>query len=500
MGQGGSKFERVDIIDNYDPRVTGRAATKGTMFRYIPAAIGADPIILLKQDEGFTTNWICICGPDAEVCTPVVAASTPECPPPELAPDLGEAESFVALGGSAISNTGLSVLDGDLGLDPGSSVTGFPPGVVTGTQHVNDAIAIAAKAAALAAWTDLQGRAPGTLITAGGSGLDALVLLPGTYTSATTMGLSVGATLTLDAAGDPNAVWIFQVGSALTLGGGSTILVINGGSAANVFWQMGTSATIGVGATAVGTFIADASITLATGASLSGRAWALNAALTMDTNAMTVPVNEGCGNVDVSSAPATLDGVVLAPGDLILLKDQDDPAENGVYTFNGAGLPLTRAPGWDEAEEFTVGRNVCVTGGDVNDDTIWENTSVVVTLGTDPIIFMQVFTGDFMLRDYSNATPPTRIAVNPDTLVVGTDRTLYVATNIGAIPFVVNMPAGVPGQEFWVKDMGSNAAANNITFVPNGVDTMEAGSDITSDDGARHFQFFSGVWRIISAY
>lgn len=500
MGQGGSKGWRVDIIDNFDPRVNGRAATKGTMFRWVSPTVGVDPIILLKQDEGFSKNWICICGDVDVVCTNVVAATDGTCPAPELAPDLGDAKNFAVLGSTTDTNTGGTVVTGDLGLSPGVAVTGFPPGTVIGTQHVTDGAAAAAQISAMAAYLNLQGRAPGTPITPGGGGLDALILPPGTYTSGSTMDLSVGATLTLDAAGDPNAVWIFQVGSALTLNNGSTVTVINGGSLANVFWQVTSSATIGTTEVGGGTVIALASVTLQTGTSWAGRVWALTGAVTMDTNAITLPAPAtGCGNVDLTSAPAVIDGVTLELGDLVLIKNQTLPAENGVYVFNGVGVALTRAPDWNTPQDFVVGKEVCVGGGIINGGTKWDNTLVVVTLGVDPVEFVEVVVGDFMLRDYSNAQAPVRVASNPDTLG-GTDRTLLVDTSAGAIPFVVNMPLGVNGKEFFIKDIGANAAVNNITFTANGTDAMEAGSNIISDSGCRHFQFFGGIWYILAAY
>lgn len=494
MGQGGNYTQRIDIIDSIDPRIVMRGAQKGTLYRYIPAV--GDPILLIKLDDGCTLNWGCV-SCEAEACTNVVAASSDICPPPEDAPDLGVAAPFLILGASTVTNTGPSVVNGDLGLSPGVALVGFPPGIVTGETHVTDAEAAAAQVDANAAYLDLEGRAPGIAINPAGGGLDALVLAPGTYTSGSTMDLSVGATLTLDALGDPNAVWIFQLGSALTLNNGSMVSVINGGSAANVFWQVGSSATIGTTAVAVGTIIALASVTMQTGASLEGRAWALTAAVTLDTNNVFLDAVTGCGDVDLASAPATLDGVTLVIGDLILLKNQEEPAENGVYIFNGEGEPLVRSDGWNEADEFTVGRQVCVAGGDENTGTTWQNDNVVIELEVTPISFSEVTTGDFMLRDYSNAQAPVRIATNPDTLVVGTDRSLMVDTSVGAVPFVVNMPAGVNGQEFWVKDIGANATANNITFVPDGVETMEAGADITNDSSSRHFQFFSNVWYIM---
>ena len=195
---------------------------------------------------------------------------------------LGTATSFAVLAGSTITNTGPSVVNGDLGLSPGSGVTGFPPAVVNGTQNVADAIALQAQNDLTTAYNDAAGQATDVTISAdlGGS-----TLVPGVYTSATSMGLT--GSVTLDAQGDPNAVWVFQAGSTLTTASNSTVLFVNGAQRCNVFWQVGSSATLGTNTTFVGTILALTSITLNTGATIDGRAFARNGAVTLDTNVIT---------------------------------------------------------------------------------------------------------------------------------------------------------------------------------------------------------------------
>jgi len=167
------------------------------------------------------------------------------CPPDS--PALGSARAYAILGGTTVTNTGYTELTGDLGLNPGSSVTGFPPGEYSGSENIANTAAADAQSSALVAFDDLQGRAPGQAQ----NDLDALILSPGTYTSAATsmsLATSGASTLKLDAGGAQNATWIFQIGSTLTTGAGgvATIQVINGGCAANVYWQVGTAATINV--------------------------------------------------------------------------------------------------------------------------------------------------------------------------------------------------------------------------------------------------------------
>lgn len=194
---------------------------------------------------------------------------------------LGTAGSFAVLAGSAVTNTGPSVVSGDLGVSPSSAITGFPPGrVVRGTIHQGDADAAQAQADLTTAYNSAAGQAPDRLLT--GQDLGGLTLTPGVYQFASSAQLT--GRLTLDAQGNPNAVWVFQIGSTLTTASGSNVTLINGASPCNVFWQVGSSATLGTGTDFVGTIMALTSITATTGAIIDGRALARNAAVTLDTN------------------------------------------------------------------------------------------------------------------------------------------------------------------------------------------------------------------------
>ncbi len=198
------------------------------------------------------------------------------------APSLGTAASFAVLAGSAVNNTGPTIVTGDLGVSPGSAVTGFPPGIVVdGTIHASDAVALQAQNDVTTAYNDLAGQACDTNLT--GQDLGGQTLLPGVYCFDTSAQLT-GA-LTLDGLGDADAVFVFQIGSTLTTASDASVLVNNGGSC-NVFWQVGSSATLGTGTTFVGNILALTSITLNTGASVSGRTLARNGAVTLDTNAV----------------------------------------------------------------------------------------------------------------------------------------------------------------------------------------------------------------------
>lgn len=205
----------------------------------------------------------------------------------QVSPSLGAAGAgFTVLAGSTVANTGLTMINGDLGLSPGSAVTGFPPGVVTGMQHVADMAAAQAKLELTVAYNDAAGRTVGAITVAGNLG--GLTLPPGLYKSTSSLEISSGD-LTLDAQGDANAVFIFQIASTLTTTSGRQVILSGGAKAANVFWQVGSSATLGTTSVFKGTIMADQSITLATGATLEGRALTRVAAVTLDANVITIP-------------------------------------------------------------------------------------------------------------------------------------------------------------------------------------------------------------------
>jgi len=194
---------------------------------------------------------------------------------------LRSAASFSVLAGSTITNTGPTKMFGDLGLSPGSSVTGAPQ--VLGQTHVDDAVAIGAKNALTTAYKDAASRPSNG---SAGSELAGQTFLPGVRTASSSLLLSSGS-VTLDAQGDPNAVFIFRIGSTLTTESNTTVLLVNGAQACNVFWQVGSSATLGTGTRFVGTIMALASITANTGATIHGRLLAREGAVTMDTNTIT---------------------------------------------------------------------------------------------------------------------------------------------------------------------------------------------------------------------
>ena len=202
----------------------------------------------------------------------------------QTAPSLGAAQRFAVLGASTVTNTGASIITGDLGVSPGTAVTGFPPGQVrSGTIRSADAAALAAQIDVTAAYNSLVGQACTQDLT--GQDLGGRTLTAGVYCFASSAQLT--GTLTLDGQGNANAVFIFKMGSTITTASASSVVLTNGGSAAHVFWQVGSSATLGTATSFAGNILAMASITVTTGARVTGRTLAMNGAVTLDTNAVT---------------------------------------------------------------------------------------------------------------------------------------------------------------------------------------------------------------------
>jgi hypothetical protein len=206
------------------------------------------------------------------------------------APSLGAAGSFAVLGASTVTCTGASAITGDVGVSPGSAITGFPPCTLTGSFHAADAVSLQAQANATTAYNELAGAACTTDLT--GQDLGGMTLSPGVYCFSSSAQLT--GTLHLSGGG----IYIFQIGSTLTTASGSSVLINNAqpcDASSDVFWQVGSSATLGTTTAFAGNILALASITMTTGATLDGRAIALTGAVTMDTNTISTCGQTGGG-------------------------------------------------------------------------------------------------------------------------------------------------------------------------------------------------------------
>ncbi len=209
--------------------------------------------------------------------------------------DLGSARPFGVVAGAAVTATGNTIIHGDVGVWPGVTTTGLVPGVsVTGLIHVGDAVAMQAHADAALAYAAAAGASCGHVLT--GQDLGGLTLSPGVYCFASSAQLT--GTLTLDGMNDPNAAFIFQIGSTLITATGAQVLLTNGATGDGTFFQVGSSATLGTNTAFAGSIAALASVTLTNGSSIhSGRALALNGTVALDSNdidvsGLAIPVPE----------------------------------------------------------------------------------------------------------------------------------------------------------------------------------------------------------------
>jgi hypothetical protein len=353
-------------------------------------------------------------------------------------PPLGSAQTFAVLGASTVTNAGPTAVAGDVGVSPGTAITGFPPGTVTGgTLHSGDATAVAAHADAQIAYMDLLTEPCGTNLSGNilGTSPAAVTLSPGVYCFNSSAQLTANLTLS------GNGIYIFQIGSTLTTASNSSVTLSHGAMAKNVFWQVGSSATFGTDTVFVGTVLAAVSDTVTTGTSVVGQIFALAGAVTLDTNVITVAAS-GTGRWEI----------VHTSG--------DNAAQTALYP-GGFSTFLT-----DDGSGYTYGtfaNSICVIESEsynltpswsVSDGNAFQITISVDNLGLGPN-FAMIYNGVF----------------NPHTPIPG-DSSVFIPTIAGTYYAVGDVSA---------CSLATQSAPGNFvaTFIP----TISSGSASGSLDG-----------------
>lgn len=355
--------------------------------------------------------------------------------------NLGSASTYAILGTTAVTNTGNSSFDGDIGVSPGTAVTGFPPGVLSGTIHTGDASAATAQVDLAAAYRDAAGRAADTAID---GDLAGRTLTAGVYKA--TAAIAISTTLTLDGQNNPNAIFIIQVDAALNTAAGSNIILINGAQASRVYWQIAGAVTLGAASTFTGSIIGMAAISIGAGVHFLGRALTASGAVSMDTATSTHPV-AAAGNLTATTAGATLSGVTLlgaepqfASGTSSQWSIVDARGTGAAWTLSVSATAPTSAAGTVETEE----RVLPVQNLSINPGTITTGPSTDAPTGiTAPELAL-------------SGTPQTLIAT------VGPHRGTYLMTPT----FSLMIPANAYRSNFTgaVENSPMNPYVTVLTF------------------------------------
>jgi LPXTG-motif cell wall-anchored protein len=277
--------------------------------------------------------------------------------------NLATAASYSVIGSTTVTNTGFSILDKGVALSPGTAVDGFPPGIVLppGTIEVANAVSGQARADLTAAYLDAEGR--GVEFTLGADLTSPTPLAPGVYNSTANGPLLLTGEMILDGQDNPNAVFIFKTGSTLTAMSDSVVTLINGASECNIFWQVGSSATIGTNSEFVGNIMALTSVTVETDATIQGRAMARNGAVTLDDNTFTSTL---CAFGPAPPATTTTTttpegGVTTIPGPATTASPGATVAPT-VPGFGDTDITLPRTGGRDVTSTSMIGGFVLVLG------------------------------------------------------------------------------------------------------------------------------------------
>jgi len=372
---------------------------------------------------------------------------------------LGTANAFAVLGAATVTNTGSSVIAGDIGVGPGGEVpTGLPDATIAGTTHVNDGVVSQAQVDAGTAYDDAAARSPRTDVSAD---LGDTTLVAGVYGTDSSLGLT--GTLTLDAKGDPAAVFVFQAGSTLTTATGSKVLLINGANPCNVVWQITSSATLGTNSTFVGTVLALASVSAKSGAIIDGRLVARTGAVTLDTNTLTA---SDCSLLPPVTTTTAASSTTAAPTTATTAPATTAPATTAPATT----APATTAPATTSTTE--AGPTTTVVGA----TTTLPTATTEVPATTAPATTAPATTAPATTAPATTEVPATTA---PATTEVPT--TVPVPpTSVDATILTTTTLPGTPSSIDQAQDTTTTTAPGSRTTAPNAssttIDTQAEGT------------------------
>src|SRR5439155_1565222 len=472
-------------------RVTGPGGTAvtGTVAYDVPSKIATlTPVSTLAPNAVYTATMTTgardLAG-NALGANFVWSFTTAATPGGQAPVPLGAATTFAVLAASTVTNTGATIVNGDLGLSPGTAVTGFPPGTINGTIYAGVPAAALAQLDLTAAYNDAAGRTVGAILVAGNLG--GLTLTPGLYKSTSSLEISSGD-LTLDAQGDANAVFIFQMASTLTTTSARQVILSGGARAANVFWQVGSSATLGTGSVFKGNILALASITVTTGAAVEGRLLARTAAVTLDSNVVglaipadttaptvsfTVPANAATG-VAISGKIAAAFSEAMDPSTMstasFTLK-QGATVVAGTVSYAGVTATLTPAAGLAPLTMYTA--TVTTGARDLAGNALATDFSWNFTTGATP-----------------DATPPTVSSTVPanGATAVAINQTINATFSEAMDPLTINtasLRVTGPGGTAVTGTVGYDVSSKIATLTPVSTLAPNAVYTATITTGAR---------------
>jgi uncharacterized protein (TIGR03437 family) len=418
--------------------------------------------------------------------------------PAQQAPvNLRSNSTFAVLAGTTVTVTGGGTITGNVGIFPGTAyVAGTPAVTVQGTVYAGGPVAAQAQADLTSAYNDAAGRSLAPITVSGNIG--GLTLAPGLYKSTSSLAISSG-NLTLDAQGNTNAVWIFQIASTLTTTSGRQVILANGANAANIFWQVGSSATIGTTSVFQGNILAGVSISMLTGSTLAGRALAIAGAVTIDTgggSSATVPVAPTAPTV-TSTVPANLaTGVPIGNKLSATFSTAMNPSTitastftltqgtapvPGVVTYVGTTATFTPVSALAPQKTFTATITTGATdqaGNALAGIYVWSFTTGAATSTTPPTVISTVPAnaasgvpiGNKLSAAFSEAMDPATISTSTFTLTQGATPVSGAVTYVGTTATFTPLSSLVPSAAYTAtittgaKDLAGNALASNYVW------------------------------------